>query len=182
LDILNFIGICLLTAEVGIWNIWKKCSPVIGNLLIQETMPINKFEKIRQSLHFNNNENLGDTKSPSFDKLFKIRPLFDSLIHNFQKVTYEECICVDEQMCSTKARNYMKQYLPAKPHKWGYKLFVLCGVSGFAYNLEMYTGQKNLDVHRLSAEKNLGASFDVVVRLAGGVPRYLNHRIWQVPR
>lgn len=27
-----------------------------------------------------------------------------------------------------------------KPHKYGFKLVVLAGVSGFAYNFEIYTG------------------------------------------
>jgi len=46
-------------------------------------------------------------------------------------------------MCSTKARNILKQYMPNKPHMWGYKLFVLCDYKGYSYNLEVYTGQEN---------------------------------------
>lgn len=46
----------------------------------------------------------------------------------------EECLSLDEQICPTKAKFFIKQYLPIKPHKWGYKLYVLCGVSGFAHD------------------------------------------------
>jgi hypothetical protein len=50
---------------------------------------------------------------------------------------------VDEQLCATKARHFLKQYIPIKPHKWGYKLLVLAGISGFAYDIEIYSGQEN---------------------------------------
>lgn len=31
-------------------------------------------------------------------------------------------LCVDEQMCSTKLKHHLRQYMPNKPHKWGIKL------------------------------------------------------------
>lgn len=54
----------------------------------------------------------------------------------------KESLFVDEQICATEARHQLKQYIPKKPHKYGFKLFVLAGVSGFAYNFEFYTGAK----------------------------------------
>jgi len=33
------------------------------------------------------------------------------------------------------------QYLPKKPHKWGYKVYVLSGISGYAYDIELYAGK-----------------------------------------
>lgn len=32
-------------------------------------------------------------------------------------------------MCATKAKNYLRQYMFAKPHNWGYKLFVAWVIS-----------------------------------------------------
>jgi hypothetical protein len=68
-------------------------------------------------------------------------------------------------MCATKVRHFMKQYMPIKPHKWGFQLFVLAGVSGFAYRFEIYSGQENL-FPRQNDEPDLGASANIVVRLA----------------
>ena len=85
---------------------------------------------------------------------------------------------MDEQICSTKARSYLKQYLPAKPYKWGYKLFVLSGVSGFSYNFEIYTGSENDSNKRFENEKNLGASANVVVRLLRVVPTNQNYKVF----
>jgi len=53
-----------------------------------------------------------------------------------------------------------------KPHKWGYKLFIMSGVSEFAYNLEIYSVQENDTSLRLDNELDLGPSSNVVVRLA----------------
>lgn len=52
-------------------------------------------------------------------------------------------LSIDEQICATKVRHHMKQYVPLKSHKWGYKLFALSGVSGFCYKFEIYTGTEN---------------------------------------
>lgn len=93
-------------------------------------MSLNKYEKIRQFLHFNNALTAPSTY-PRYDKLHKIRPLIDSLNTNFSKdIPWEYCLSVDEQICSTKAWHHLKQYMHMKPHRWGFKFFVLCGVSG----------------------------------------------------
>ncbi|GBP28452.1 PiggyBac transposable element-derived protein 4 [Eumeta japonica] len=44
-------------------------------------------------------------------------------------------------MCAIK----IQQYLPNKPHKWGFKLYVLCSLSGYAYSFEVYSGAKNVE-------------------------------------
>ncbi|XP_050063055.1 piggyBac transposable element-derived protein 3-like [Aphis gossypii] len=91
----------------------------------------------------------------------------------------EECISLDEQICPTKARSYMKQYLPMKPHKWGYKLFVLCGSSGYAYDFEFYTGNENNSFERLFySEPDFGATGNVVVRLTRSIPINMHHKLY----
>ncbi|CAI6355121.1 unnamed protein product [Macrosiphum euphorbiae] len=73
----------------------------------------------------------------------------------------------------------MKQYLPLKPHKWGYKLFVLCGVKGYAYNFEIYTGNENNSLERQQMlEPDLGATGNVVVRLSRVIPRNEHHKLY----
>ncbi|XP_060845988.1 piggyBac transposable element-derived protein 3-like [Rhopalosiphum padi] len=84
----------------------------------------------------------------------------------------------NEQICPTKARSYLKQYLPLKPHKWGYKIFVLSGVSGFSYNFEVYSGLENNPDQRLQNEPHLGASANIVVRLARIIPKNQNYKLY----
>lgn len=54
----------------------------------------------------------------------------------------------------------------------------MSGVSGFAYNLEIYTGQENDPSLRLDNEPDLGPSSNVVVRLARVIPSYLNYKLY----
>ncbi|XP_023217348.1 piggyBac transposable element-derived protein 2-like [Centruroides sculpturatus] len=153
-------------------NHWR---PVFGTPLIQQTMALNKFEKIRQFLHFNDNSKFLPRTDPNADRIFKIRPVIDALNATFSKVSLEKNLCVDEQMCSTKARNLLKRYNSKKPHKWGYKIYVLSGVSGFAYKTEVETGKENIVIQ---GEPDLGASSNVVMRLSRMIPRHQNFRLY----
>ena len=65
-------------------------------------------------------------------------------------------------------RFYMKKYLPNKPKKWGFKLFVLCDTTGYAYKFEIYSGFTDVPQDN---ESNLQSSANVVVRLVREVPR-----------
>lgn len=55
-------------------------------------------------------------------------PVVETLKKRFSSIPLEKALSIDVQLCLTKARHFFKQYLPMKPHKWGYKFFVLCGV------------------------------------------------------
>jgi hypothetical protein len=85
-------------------------------------------------------------------------------------------------MCSSKARHFLIRYMPKKPNKYGFVLYVLSGMSGFAYNFEVYTGQEDSD--RLPDEPDLGKTGNTVVRLARHIPRnkkYFDNYYTSVP-
>lgn len=178
IDLNQYIGICSLMSVIQIPNIRRYWAPITGVPLIRETMALNKFEQIRRQLHFNDNENMLPKTDPNNDRLFKIRPLISALIKRFQTIPLEKCLSVDEQICSTKARSYLKVYMPKKPHKWGFKIFILSGSnSGFCYFFEIFTGQENDASKRLLNENDLGSSANVVVRLMRTVPNNLNYKV-----
>lgn len=90
-------------------------------------------------MHFNYvNSQLNDSTLLTYDKFHKLRPLISELKNMFASVHTEECLSVDEQLLSTKARHHLKQYILLKPHKWGYKLYFLCGTNGYVYNFTIY--------------------------------------------
>lgn len=97
-------------------------SPTFGYGPISSVMPINKFEKLKHSLHFQNNDNHKPVGHPEHDRLFKKRPVIEHLNEKFSSIPIEQRLSVDDQMCSTKVAHFRKQYLPNKPHKWGFKL------------------------------------------------------------
>ena len=82
----------------------------------------------------------------------------------------------DEQIVPFKGRHSLKQYNPRKPHKWGYKVFVLGGVSAFSYNFEVFTGAG--DNVCLPNEPDIGSSSNVVLRLARHLPSDVNHKLY----
>ncbi|GBP59180.1 hypothetical protein EVAR_53334_1 [Eumeta japonica] len=55
--------------------------------------------------------------------------------------------------------HFLKQYLPNTPHKWGFKLYLLCDLMGYAHKFKIYSGQGNSD--KLPDEPDLGATGNV---------------------
>lgn len=79
-------------------------------------------------------------------------------------------------MCSFKGRHHRGQYMPGKPHKYEFTFFPLCGMSGNAYNFEIYTASKCYG--SLPSELDLWTSSNDVVRLSLIVPEKENHKIY----
>ncbi|GBN05381.1 PiggyBac transposable element-derived protein 1 [Araneus ventricosus] len=177
-DIHKLIGICILSSlspPTCVRDLWND---VYGIDLVKETMSQRHFEKLHSSLHFNDNTKIPDHQSPDHDKLYKIRPILDYLNQRCLSVPMSERLSIDEQMCATKARHHMKMYMKVKPHKWGYKLYVLCGDMGFAHKFEIYSGQENDPKFRRDGEPDIGPSGNVVIRLSREIPRNQNYKLY----
>ena len=102
-------------------------------------------------------------EKPGHDHLYKIRPLIEQLNKNFKKVLIKEYLAIDKQICPTKARTHLKRYVPSKSHKWGYELFVLYWVSGYAYSFEIDSGQEDDSSRGCDDEPDLGTAENHVV-------------------
>ena len=68
-------------------------------------------------------------------------------------------LALDEAMAAYKGRSPIKQYIPSKPHKWGYKIYCLSS-DDYLLHFEVYTGAE-----RRSED---GATFDTVMRMTRG--------------
>lgn len=173
LDLRKYIGILIYTSVYHYPSIRSYWSGNVRFHPIADTMTVNRFEKIRQILHFNDNSLHLPPEHPNHDRLHKIRPVVEHLNLRFKSVPFDHRLSLDEQMCSTKLSHFMKQYLPNKPHKWGFKFYVLCCLMGYAYSFEIYSGTHNFE--RRPNEPDLGAVSNTVVRLLRPVPRQVNH-------
>ncbi len=93
-------------------------------------------------LHLNDNTKMPDRSSPEYDRLYKIRPLLESIVPSFKSVyTPSMNISVDESIIGFKGRLSFIQYMPKKPTKWGVKAWVMADSSnGYVSNLNIYTG------------------------------------------
>lgn len=63
-----------------------------------------------------------------------------------------------------KKAGSLQQYLPSKPHHWGFKIFVRAGVSGIVYDFLTYTGKSTFGTGQGPA-KELGVGASVVIQL-----------------
>jgi hypothetical protein len=95
---------------------------VLGNQHTTEAITVNMFENIKKKLHFNDDAKMTEHGKDGHDHLYRIQPVYESLHFRFFTFPMEECLSVDAKMCPTKARHILEQYMPNKPHKWGYKL------------------------------------------------------------
>lgn len=177
-ELKKYIGICVYASIMHVPKVRDYWSADLGVPIIFNAMSRNQFELIRSILHFNDNSSMLSSNDPNRDRLHKLRPLIDHLNSCFSSVPCNQNLALDEQLCATKAHSYMKQYLPDKPHKWEFKLFVLTDVQGYAYSFEIYSGQENDSRFQKLNEPDFGASSNVVVRLTRNIPVNKNHKIF----
>lgn len=122
---------------------------------IAEVMPVKRFKKILEALHLNDNNQQPSREDVNFDKLYKIRPLISLLSQSFENNAFNSSSqSIDESMILFKGRSSLKQYMPLKPIKRGYKVWCCCDSStGYLYNYEIYTGKTGQ-----GTEEGLGAN------------------------
>nr|XP_050037959.1 piggyBac transposable element-derived protein 2-like [Dermacentor andersoni] len=124
-----FLGMCLVMTYIKyprIRNYWSTESGLRMDI-VAGSMPVNRFEEIRRFLHFNDRT---DTLSYQNDRLAGMRPVIDALNEAFcSAVDSEEYQSVDEMVIPFKGRSSIKQYLPSKPKRWGFKVFKVTGIS-----------------------------------------------------
>ena len=149
---------------------WRK---ELEQTFVTELMTRDKWHEIKKFIHFNDNKKSSKIGSPTYDPIFKIRPIFEMIRKKFRLLPLHTIFSVDEQMIPFKGRSNIKQYVPSKPYKWGYKLFVLCSTDGVMYDMIPYTGKMELDEEC----KDLGVSSSVVWKLSNIIPKNENYVI-----
>ena len=87
IDIVYMMSVYKLPATRMYWNKTTRIER------IATVMTCNRWEAIKNHLHFNNNDNI---PPDNIDKLFKIRPLLSSLLTKFQSTPIDEHLSLDE--------------------------------------------------------------------------------------
>lgn len=175
----QYIAVLIFMGVISVKNVRLYWNNIVGVPCVKDTLSQKQFESIRSYLHFNDNDAMiCDKKDTNYDRLYKVRPIIKHFNEVSSSIPYPRDMSVDENICATKMRSSLKQYNPKKPHKWGFKLFMLCGTDGFICNTEVYSGQENEERFRPPNEPDLQASSNIVVRMVRNVPRNCNHRIY----
>ena len=116
-------------------------SPLTRWPCIADIMAVNRYEKLMQFFHSCENQNQLSPGDPGYDPLFKVRKLFDAVREKCRAEIQTEFQCIDEQIIPFKGRHVNKQYLPAKPHPWGFKMVTRGSSSGIVYDFVLYSGK-----------------------------------------
>lgn len=122
---------------------------------IASTMTVKRFKQILRCLHLNDNTQCPARTSADYDKLFKLRPLLTLINQACQENAHDSSSqSIDESMIIFKGRSSLKQYMPMKPIKRGFKVWCRCdSSSGYLYEFDIYTGKIGNRV-----EEGLGAN------------------------
>uniref|UniRef100_A0A8C9ZPR0 PiggyBac transposable element-derived protein domain-containing protein n=1 Tax=Sander lucioperca TaxID=283035 RepID=A0A8C9ZPR0_SANLU len=136
---------------------------------VADVMSRDRWEEIKHFIHFN--DNMAPNNS---DKLFKVRSLIDSLLPKFQALPQDQMLLIDEQMVPFKGKSSLKQYIPNKPYKWGYKIFVLCDTTGLVHSFDIFTGK----IEPVPGLPDIGASGNIVLKLAQVIHGAVNHLVY----
>ncbi|XP_069105020.1 piggyBac transposable element-derived protein 4-like [Argopecten irradians] len=126
-----------------IWCYWST-DKRYGDPFISGVMPKTRFLKLNQYIHLRDTSDMPGRDDPDYDPLYKVRPLLDLVSKKFRKV-YKPArdLSVDEAMIGFKGRVHFRQYMPAKPTKWGVKVWEVCeSDTGYCSNFDVYTGRK----------------------------------------
>ena len=138
-----FIGIVILMGILKLPRLemyWQEAHPLIQQHGIPEVMTLVTFQQIWRFFHLANSDN----QDLDHDNLFKVRPLLDLIQPNLEGIynIMHEHVTVDEAMIPFRGRISFRQYMKAKPTKWGIKVFVLSdSTNGYIYRFQIYTGK-----------------------------------------
>ena len=154
------MGLCQKPTIRSYWNeFWLTYTP------FNSIMSRNRFELIQTFLHFNNTELQVLRGQRGFNPLFKIQPLLDIVDPTYMQVYGPRReLSLDESMVKFKGRIFFRQYLPAKPTRWGIKEFILAEAkTGYALKSIVYTGKTSFQ-----RTAGVGLSEQVVLDLPEG--------------
>uniref|UniRef100_A0A8D0DCP7 PiggyBac transposable element-derived protein domain-containing protein n=1 Tax=Sander lucioperca TaxID=283035 RepID=A0A8D0DCP7_SANLU len=136
---------------------------------VADVMSRDRWEEIKHFIHFN--DNMAPNNS---DKLFKVRSLIDSLLPKCQALPQDQMLSIAEQMVPFKGKLSLKQYIPNKPYKWGYKIFVLCDTTGLVHSFDIFTGK----IEPVPGLPDIGAGGNIVLKLAQVIHGAVNHLVY----
>lgn len=134
-----YMGMKTLPSYRDYWS----SAPDFHDSYICDLMTVNRFGWILSHIHFNDNTLQPKRQDDNYDRLYKIRPVIDSLSQSYKKYySPKQKLVVDESMVKFKGRSSLKQYIKNKPIKRGFKIWMLCDETGYNLSFQIYSGKQ----------------------------------------
>ena len=117
---------------------------LFGNLSIRRVMKRDRFNKISQYLHLNDSQRNLPRAHPDHDKLYLVRPVLDAVLDTcIRNYNPHQNPSIDEAMVKFRGCLSFRQYLPAKPTKYGIKVWMRADpTNGYTNEFQVYTGRE----------------------------------------
>lgn len=140
-----FIGINIIMGIVRLPNyaLYWSNDEFFGNQGIKRVMTKNRFEELSCYLHFNDSSREPARGDRDYDRLYKVRSVLDYVRDKCESnFMPSQNISVDEGMVGFRGRLSFRQYMPAKPTKYGIKVWMAADSSnGYVLNFDVYLGK-----------------------------------------
>ena len=113
-----------------------------------------RFERLCKFFHVNDSTNNPARRQPGHDKLCHIRPIIDTVLEKCLKnYNPPKNQSIDEGMIAYKGRLSFKQYLLAKPTKFGVKVWERARPkTGYVHEFQIYVGKPEGQRGRVSED------------------------------
>ena len=136
---LGFMILMEINQLPEIWDYWST-NEYLHYAPIADQISQDLLQQIICYLHFADDSLL--SREEGFFRLQKVDPVISRLKEKFKSVYYPHCeVSIDEMMIPFKGRLSMKQYLPFKPVKHGFKVWAMAdAINGYVYDFNVYTG------------------------------------------
>ena len=131
-DLCTYIGFMILMGLVplpSIQDYWKK-DPTFHYSPVADRISRDRFLDIHRYLHFVDNSTISPPGSVEYDKLGKIWPIINAKSSTINSLySPERDVSVDEAMVPLRGRSALKQYMPLKPVKRDFKIWMRADAS-----------------------------------------------------
>ena len=136
----------------SIYDYWKK-DWTLDYAPISNRISRDRFREISQYFHFVDNTTLRLPGSEGYDRIGKVRPILIYIAERFLTLYNPNRDCsINEAMILYKGRSSMKQHIPLKPVRRGFKVWMRAdSCTGFVSEFQVYVGKEG------EAEDGLGA-------------------------
>ena len=171
-EIPSYLGIRIYMSVIDLSYIEKYWS---GDLFfrgftIANIMTRDRFEKLQQYFHVADHTGY-DRMDPNRDKCHPVRPMLtfvsDACLENY--VPHKEQ-SIDEAMIAFRGQLSFRQYIPAKPTKYGIKVWVRADShNGYVHEFEVYVGKPH------GVEREVGLGKKIVLKLSEKLRGKNNH-------
>ena len=155
------MGLCNKPAISDYWSTYW-----LTKVKFSDVMPRNRYENLNYALHFTDNTQRVPAGEEGYNPLFKVQKLLEIVDPLYlQAFCPSKNLSLDETMIKFKGRIFFRQFMPAKPTRFGIKQFALCEAeTGYALRFLTYTGKDTLT----NTDPNLSITENVVRQLVRG--------------